>query len=298
MKDIKRDDIRKIFAGVSQHAPIHANRVLALIRSVFNRAISWDLVTAENPCKGISRNKETSRERTVNSHELPYLFKSLDVDKNETLRDFVFVALFTGARRSNVLGMKWEDIDLDSSSWKIGMTKNGTPQTVPLIPELMELLKQRRQTIASEWVFPSHGATGHYVESKRGWKTVLERATAYRLIEKIGAHVKWTEQEKWRALAMIETSPASALREYHPVAASLKIELKPLDMRDIRVHDLRRTLGSWQADKNVSLAIIGRTLNHLSPQSTKIYARLSLDPIRQAMETATTAMLQHRSITN
>jgi integrase len=60
----------------------------------------------------------------------------------------------------------------------------------------------------------------------------------------------------------------------------------------VTLHDLRRTLGSWQARTGASLAIIGKSLNHKSPQATAIYARLDLDPVRQSVNTATSAMLE------
>ena len=51
-------------------------------------------------------------------------------------------------------------------------------------------------------------------------------------------------------------------------------------------------MGSWQAKTGASLAIIGKSLNHKSPQATAIYARLDLDPVRQSVNTATSAMLE------
>ena len=65
---------------------------------------------------------------------------------------------------------------------------------------------------------------------------------------------------------------------------------KTVGLEDLRMHDLRRSLGSWQARTGASLVIIGKTLNHQSPQSTQVYARLDSDPVRQAMETAVSAM--------
>lgn len=62
-------------------------------------------------------------------------------------------------------------------------------------------------------------------------------------------------------------------------------------LTNLRIHDLRRTLGSWQARTGASLAIIGKSLNHKSPQATAIYARLDLDPVRASIEKATNAML-------
>lgn len=54
---------------------------------------------------------------------------------------------------------------------------------------------------------------------------------------------------------------------------------------DVRVHDLRRSLGSWLASYGgASLPLIGAILNHSSPQTTQVYARLGEDPKRQALE--------------
>ena len=60
---------------------------------------------------------------------------------------------------------------------------------------------------------------------------------------------------------------------------------------DLRIHDLRRTLGSWQAKTGASLAIIGKSLNHKNQNTTTIYARLDLDPVRESVNTATNAMM-------
>ncbi len=61
---------------------------------------------------------------------------------------------------------------------------------------------------------------------------------------------------------------------------------------DLRIHDLRRTLGSYQARQGASLTIIGKSLGHKSQQATQIYARLDLDPVRQSVEQATTEILK------
>lgn len=61
---------------------------------------------------------------------------------------------------------------------------------------------------------------------------------------------------------------------------------------DLRIHDLRRTLGSYQARQGASLSIIGKSLGHKSQQATAIYARLDLDPVRQSVEQATAEILK------
>jgi integrase len=61
-------------------------------------------------------------------------------------------------------------------------------------------------------------------------------------------------------------------------------------------HDLRRTLGSWQARTGASLVLIGKSLNHRDTSSTQIYARLDMDPVRQSVARATSAMLEAAGI--
>ncbi|MCG2685361.1 MAG: site-specific integrase, partial [Planctomycetales bacterium] len=60
---------------------------------------------------------------------------------------------------------------------------------------------------------------------------------------------------------------------------------------DVRPHDLRRSLGSWMAITGAGLPVVGKMLGHTQASTTQIYARLSIDPVRQAAEKATTAML-------
>jgi len=63
-------------------------------------------------------------------------------------------------------------------------------------------------------------------------------------------------------------------------------------LRDLRLHDLRRTLGSWQAAAGSSLLIIGPSLGQRRTETTQIHARLNSNPVRQSVETATRALVQ------
>jgi integrase len=59
---------------------------------------------------------------------------------------------------------------------------------------------------------------------------------------------------------------------------------KAAKVEDVRLHDLRRTLGSWLAQSGNSLHLIGRVLNHSSQATTAVYARFGQDNVRQALE--------------
>jgi integrase len=67
--------------------------------------------------------------------------------------------------------------------------------------------------------------------------------------------------------------------------------LKCAKITDLRQHDLRRTLGSWQLKQGTSLPIIGKSLGHKSLDATQIYSRLDLATVSSSMATATKAML-------
>jgi integrase len=59
---------------------------------------------------------------------------------------------------------------------------------------------------------------------------------------------------------------------------------KSAGVDDVRLHDLRRTLGSWMAQSGNSLHLIGRVLNHSSQATTAVYARFAQDNVRDALE--------------
>ena len=67
--------------------------------------------------------------------------------------------------------------------------------------------------------------------------------------------------------------------------------LNKAGIKNLRIHDLRRSLGSWQAATGANLSVIGKTLAHKNISTTAIYARLNIDPIRESMNKATDAIL-------
>ncbi len=68
---------------------------------------------------------------------------------------------------------------------------------------------------------------------------------------------------------------------------AFKTILTRAGIKDFRIHDLRRTLGSLLAGSGANSYIISKTLGHKSSKATDVYARLNLDPVREAMEKAT-----------
>jgi integrase len=70
-----------------------------------------------------------------------------------------------------------------------------------------------------------------------------------------------------------------------------KVLIERAGIKDLRIHDLRRTLGSWAAAGGASLQVIGKALGHHDISTTLVYSRLNLDPVRVAVDGAVQAML-------
>ena len=235
---IERNEIKAIHAKTTKKSAAQADRVVAVVSAVFTFTLAHELFSGLNPAARIQKNPAPSRDRFLQADELTPFFKALSESTNTVMRDFFLLALLTGARRANVSAIRWADIDLAAGVWRIAKTKNGTPQTVTLSPEAVTVLNARKD--GGVFVFPGDGVTGHIVEPKKAWSTLLKTA----------------------------------------------------GITNLRIHDLRRTLGSWQARTGASLPIIGKSLNHKTSQATLIYARLDLDPVRQSVNTATAAMME------
>jgi integrase len=177
--DIRQDDIRALHASIGEdHGRTAANRLLALLSSAYSKA--GDLWTEGNPCRGVQRFKESSRDRFLTADELPKFFKALDAETDdEGIASAIRFALLSGARRSNVLAARWADIDLAGRTWRIPAeaSKSGKVILIPLSPPAIELLQARHKVTGDgDFVFRSYGATGHLLDFRQAWKRVLATA--------------------------------------------------------------------------------------------------------------------------
>jgi integrase len=221
-----------------------ANRLRALLHAMYAIARRHLGYRGDNPVAGVQRFKEESRERFLHGDEMPKFFKALDTLRGESpvAADAIAVALWTGARRGNVLSMTWEELALDRATWTIPgeKFKNGRAMTVHLPAPALDILRRRSaESNGGPWVFPGRRHGKPLADPTKPWKAILADA----------------------------------------------------GLTDLRLHDLRRTMGSWQAATGASLPVIGKSLGHLNQGTTAIYARLDLAPIVVAVDKAAAAML-------
>jgi integrase len=219
-----------------------ANRVVELLRAMFNFARRQKLYQGDNPAEDIERFHLPSRERFLQAHEVERFFKALTEEKDPDFADYVRLLLYTGAHRGNILRMRWDELSLDGAQWTVSgeKMKNGKPLVLPLVEEAVEILRRRAaKANGNPWVFPGNTVAGHMGSPRKKWAEFVEKA----------------------------------------------------ELPDLRVHDLRRTLGSWMASTGASTTITMKALGHRSVTTAMIYQQLAADPVREAAQRAVTAML-------
>ena len=289
---ISRDDVATLHIAIGKTTPTLANRVVELLSAIYNKLRDWG-VAVDNPAHGVEPFMERKRDRFLARVELPRFFAALASDSSDDFREFIALSLLTGARRGNVLAMRWADIDDERAVWKIPAAdaKAGEAIDVALVSEVTAILAARRARAAaakikSSFVFPAPSASGHLTPPKKRWATLFDRVELTELVARIktaGGSFEWKNdgtESLERAVIRARTH-----------ADGMNLDRAGARLADLRLHDLRRSLGSWQAILGASLPIVGRSLGHKSPSATAIYARLSMDPVRESVERATRAML-------
>lgn len=248
LSSVTRAEIQKMrFDLAKQIGPTTSNRVVELLRAMYFFGAKEDLYAGGNPAESLEKFKTTSRDRFLQADELPRFFKALGNESDQNMRDFFELALYTGARRGNLLSMRWDQLNFEAASWRIPETKNGEPMTVPLVAEAIEILKRRvRRAQSVEWVFPGRGQRGHLAGVGKAWRRILNRA----------------------------------------------------GLGDLRIHDLRRSLGSWMAATGANMVMTQRALGHKTIAASLIYQRLAQDPVRVAMQNATTELIRLAKVEN
>ena len=235
--EITREEIERLHREIGQRAAYQANRVVALLRKMFNLASDWGLFTGDNPAADIAFHKEEKRTRFLQPDELPRVFKALQEEKNEHLRAAFVTAILTGARREEVLTMKWDDVNLDRATWRVPQPEGAPPHIIPLPGLLLGLLQQIPRVAGNPYVFVGESAGGHLVNVKRGWQRIRMRAA----ITDVRVHDLRRTFAAWLAAAGESWSViAQALNHRSPATTAVYAQLKLDPIRDALERNARR----------------------------------------------------------
>jgi integrase len=279
---VTRQDLARVH-GLLSDTPTQANRLLSLLSKLFELAIRWGFApdTHPNPARRIDRNREAKRDRWIRPDELGRVAAGIDAVENTYARAALWLYLLTGARKSEWLTAKWADLDRERRELRIALDKAGRTRYLSLAPEAMAILDALPRQKGNPFILCGSRKGGHLVNVTKPFYFALDYAEAFALIDALvaGAHATAEEAENWRQ------SPRKALAtlRQRAKAAGLSDGLGRL-RGDIRLHDLRRTVGSWLAQSGSSLHLVGRVLGHSNPSTTAIYSRFGEDHVKAALD--------------
>lgn len=160
--------------------PAAVNRYLASLSSVMNFAVQRGVIDHHPMKAGQVRKEQESRgrRRILTPDEEQRLYDACDASKWPMMRLFLRVCLTTGARKSEVLGLRWQDIDLARSVGWLHDTKNGESRALPLVRDVKASLADvsKVRSMKSDFVFydPLHPERPKSIAMV--WKFVRKRA--------------------------------------------------------------------------------------------------------------------------
>jgi len=247
--DISRRAIREFLERkVASNAPIMANRIRALLRKIFNWAISVDILEYNPVFLVPMPAKAYKRDRVLTEDELKRTWQALDADvklsyqtqlKNKTLSiGITKLRILTAQRGGEVMSMEWGEIDLDTCWWTIPAekTKNKLSHRVPLSPAAIKIIGEMKRvvgSISSKFVFPSPKSADAHISNPQKALQRIQKATG---IDFVG-------------------------------------------------HDFRRATASLMTGMGIPRLTVSKILNHAEAGITSVYDRHSYDTEkREALE--------------
>lgn len=233
--------------GGGKRSGADVNRTIAALSSAMAHAVKELGWIERNPCERVTKQKEAGgRIRFLSDEELPVLLNAVRASPHPDLLPAVLLALTTGARKGEILGLRWSQIDFKRRAITLnhGETKNNVGRALPLSGDVVKLLQARNKVrkIDDDRVFPP-AENCQELELREPWKAAL-------------------------VLAGIDVREATR-------KGRVKAGAPPVMTSDFRWHDLRHTAASYLTMEGVSAIEIARVLGHKTLAMSLRYSHLA-----------------------
>jgi integrase len=256
--------------------PTDANRTLALLKSMLNRAIDWGAFEGANPTARIKPYPEKPREAFLDGQQLRALLEAIaheealggrkavrragEAEKGKRggkgLKEtesrgisphaagFFRLLIYTGARMNEVKTARWSFVDWETAALRLPDSKTG--KKVVWLNSLAEAELRRLHGIRSqdEWIIEGRRHGRPLDNAQKPWRRVRIRA----------AEILGGESDQAKGLLAL------------------------------RLHDLRHSFASFAVGAGVPLMLVGKALGHAEARTTERYAHVLENPIREASE--------------
>lgn len=180
LDDVTRADVHSIHYSLRK-TPFEANRVLTLLSKMMNLAERWGLrPDATNPCRHVERYREPKRERFLSDTEFSRLGACLIAAERKRTESEAAVAairllIFTGCRLTEILTLKWDDVDFDKSVLLLPTSKTGA-RPVLLGPAAKQVLADLKRVDGNPHVLCGAKPGEHWKNLHRAWNRIRRAA--------------------------------------------------------------------------------------------------------------------------
>lgn len=239
--------------GGGKRSGADVNRTIAALSSAMTHAVKELGWIERNPCERVTKQKEAGgRIRFLSDEELPVLLDAVRASPHPDLLPAVLLALTTGARKGEILGLRWSQIDFKKRTITLeqGETKNDAPRKLPLSGDVIEILTARNKVrkIDDDRVFPPADDCKE-LELREPWKLALVQA---------GIDVRQATR-----------------------SGRTKKDAPAVMTSDFRWHDLRHTAASYLTMAGVSAIEVARVLGHKTLSMSLRYSHLAPDRVTE-----------------
>ena len=164
-----------------RNTPYQANRILEVVRKMFNLAEAWGLrEDGSNPCRHVQKYKEKKRERFLTEaefHRLGQVLNETEAEGPENLASVTAIRLLmlTGCRLNEIQTLRWEDVGLEAAELRLRDTKTGA-RMVPLSNAAVSVLSALPCKEDSPWVIAGKKPGAHLTDIQKPWRRIRSRA--------------------------------------------------------------------------------------------------------------------------
>lgn len=179
---LERKHIAEMISGIAAKHPTQANRVQAVISKALQLAEQWEIrQPMSNPCRTISRQKETARTRYLTIEEMQRFGAVLarwdDLSTwHRRCSHFFRMLLLTGARKGEIMTARREWVDYEKGILKLPDSKTGA-KDVPLSATAIKHIQlMNKEAPNSPWICPGRKPYKQMKAHYKAWEELLDEA--------------------------------------------------------------------------------------------------------------------------
>ena len=178
VNDVRRDHVAALHQDM-RATPYQANRTLAVLSKMFNLAELWEIrPDGSNPCRHVKRYKERRRERFLSDAEYVRLGEALrDAERSQMPSAVAAVRLLmlTGCRRSEILTLHWDNVDMEAGQLHLPDSKSGA-KIVHLGEPALAVLRGIQRAEGNPWVIVGRRRGRHLTDLQTAWRRIRAQA--------------------------------------------------------------------------------------------------------------------------